>query len=146
MRRFIRRLGIYLLAIWAAITINFFLPRLAPGNPAEIVVARLAQRGSVSPATQKALEVQFGLNTTDPLWVQYFAYVNNLLHGNLGVSVNYFPSSVGEIIAQDIKWTLILLTVSVLLSFSLGTLLGVIVAWRRGTALDSLLTSVMTFF
>jgi peptide/nickel transport system permease protein len=146
MRRLIRRLGIYLLAIWAAVTINFFLPRLAPGNPAEIVVARLAQRGSVSPATQKALEAQFGINTTDPLWVQYFTYLNNLLHGNLGISVNYFPSSVGDIIAQDIKWTLVLLTVSVLLSFCLGTLLGIIAAWRRGTTLDTVLSTLMTFF
>ena len=46
MRRLLRRVGIYLLAIWVAVTINFFLPRLAPGNPAEIVFERLSQRGS----------------------------------------------------------------------------------------------------
>ena len=146
MRHVFRRVGIYLLAIWAAITINFFLPRLAPGNPAEIVYNRLAQRGPVSPATLRALEIQFGVNTTDPLWVQYISYLNNLIHGNLGISTNYYPTPVTQIIAQDIPWTLALLTVSVALSFTLGTLLGIIVAWKRGTAFDTITSSVMTFF
>lgn len=146
MRHVIRRIGIYLLAIWAALTINFFLPRLSPGNPAEVVYNRLSQHGAVSPATLKALEIQFGVNTTDPLWVQYIAYLNNLLHGNLGISTNYYPDTVTHIIAQDIKWTLVLLSVSVVLSFSLGTLIGILVAWKRGTALDTVLSSVMTFF
>src|SRR5690242_17490163 len=125
MRRLIRRLGVYLLALWAAVTINFFLPRIAPGNPADVVFQRLAQRGAVSPATLKALEAEFGINTTDPLWVQYFTYLGNLLHGNLGISTNYFPTPVATIIAQDLPWTLALLSVSVLLSFALGTLLGI---------------------
>lgn len=146
MRRLIRRLSIYLLAIWAAVTINFFLPRLAPGNPAEIAFFRLQQRGAVSPATLTALETEFGVNTRDPLWVQYFKYLSNLFHGNLGVSTTYYPASVGSVIKQDIPWTLALLSASVLLSFALGTLLGVFVAWKRGSALDTLLSSVMIFF
>lgn len=145
MRHLIRRLSIYVLAIWAAVTINFFLPRLAPGNPAETVYYRLSQRGAVSPAVLQALENEFGVNTKDPLWVQYFSYLNNLLHGNLGVSTTYFPASVSDVIGQNIKWTLILLSVSVLISFTLGTLIGVFMAWKRGTALDSVLSSAMTF-
>ncbi len=146
MRRLIRRVGIYLLAILAAVTINFFLPRMAPGNPAETIYNRLAQHGAVSPATLKALEAQFGINTTDPLWVQYFTYLGNVLHGNLGISTNYYPSSVTSIIAQDLPWTLVLLSVSVLLSFTLGTLLGIVTAWKRGTALDTVVSSVLIFF
>ena len=146
MRHVFRRVGIYLLAIWAALTVNFFLPRIAPGNPAEVVYNRLSQRGPVSPATLKALEIQFGVNSTDPLWAQYLAYLNNLLHGNLGISTNYYPTPVTSIIAQDIPWTLALLTMSVALSFTLGTLLGIFVAWKRGTAFDTITSSVMTFF
>jgi peptide/nickel transport system permease protein len=146
MRRLLRRIGIYVVAIWAAVTINFFLPRLAPGNPAEVVFARLSQRGQVNPEALKALELEFGVNTTDPLWVQYLNYLNNLLHGNLGVSTNYYPTPVIDIISQDIKWTLVLLTVSVVLSFTLGTLIGVFMAWRRGSALDTTLSSLMLFF
>ncbi|HET9978841.1 MAG TPA: ABC transporter permease [Ktedonobacterales bacterium] len=145
-RHVFRRVGIYLLAIWAAVTVNFFLPRLAPGNPAEIVYNRLSQRGPVSPATLKALEIQFGVNTTDPLWVQYISYLNNLIHGNLGISTNYYPAPVTQIIAQDIPWTLTLLTVSVALSFALGTLLGIFVAWKRNTAFDTITSTIMTFF
>jgi len=146
MRRVIRRLGIYVLAVWAAVTINFFLPRLAPGNPAEIVFNRLSQHGAVNPAMLKALEAQFGINTTDPLWVQYFSYLGNLLHGNLGVSTNYYPTPVLSIIAQDLPWTLVLLSVSVALSFALGTLLGIVSAWRRGSALDTVVSTTLTFF
>jgi peptide/nickel transport system permease protein len=145
-RHVIRRIGIYLLAIWAAVTINFFLPRLAPGNPAATVYDRLAQHGAVNPATLKALELEFGVNTHEPLVVQYISYINNLLHGDLGVSTNYYPYSVTQIIGQDIKFTLVLLSVSVILSFTLGTLLGIVVAWKRGTVLDTVVSTVMTFF
>ncbi|MGO8949601.1 MAG: ABC transporter permease [Ktedonobacterales bacterium] len=145
MRYLLRRLSIYLLAVWAAVTINFLLPRIAPGNPAEDVYYRLAQLGPVNQATLKALQIQFGLDTTDPLWLQYLKYLNNLLHGNLGTSITYYPSSVTSVIAQDLPWTLVLLSVSLLISFSLGTLIGVFMAWRRGSALDATLSSVMTF-
>ncbi len=145
MRYLLRRLGIYILAIWAAVTINFFLPRIAPGNPAQDEYYKLASLGPVTPATLKALEIQFGLNTTDPLWLQYLKYLNNLVHGNLGVSVTFYPSNVTTVIAQDLPWTLVLLSVSLVISFSVGTLIGVLVAWRRGGALDGLLSSTMTF-
>ena len=146
MRHLIRRISIYLLAIWAAVTVNFFLPRLAPGNPAEALFLRLSQHGQVSPNLLKALEIEFGVDTTDPLWLQYLKYLNNLLHGNLGVSTTFFPHSVSYIIGQNIRWTLVLLTVSVLISFVLGTLIGVFMAWKRGSALDTILSSAMTFF
>jgi len=146
MRHFLRRLGIYLLAIWAAVTVNFFLPRLAPGNPAEAVFLRLSSQGPISPEALKALEIEFGVNTTDPLWVQYFLYLNNLIHGNLGISTTYFPNSVTDVIGVNIRWTLVLLSVSVLLSFTLGTLVGVFMAWKRGSALDTGLSTLMTFF
>lgn len=145
MRRLLHRLSVYLLAIWAAVTINFFLPRLAPGNPAEALFLRLSQHGPVSAATEKALEIEFGLDTTDPLWLQYVKYLGNLLHGDLGISTTYYPATVGDIIGQNIRWTLVLLTVSVLISFVLGTLLGIWLAWRRGSTLDTVLSSLMTF-
>jgi peptide/nickel transport system permease protein len=146
MRHLIRRLSIYLLAIWAAITLNFFLPRLAPGNPAEVVFQRLQQHGAASPDTLHALEAEFGINTTDSLWVQYLKYLNNLVHGQLGVSITYFPTNVSDVISQNIPWTLVLLSVSVLISFLLGSLTGVFMAWKRGSAFDTILSSLMTFF
>ena len=145
MRRLIRRIGIYLLAIWAAVTINFFLPRLAPGDPAKALFYRISQHGYVNPSLLNALYSEFGYKTTDPLWVQYLKYLNNLLHGNLGISTTYYPNTVGDVINQNIRWTLILLSVSVLISFALGTFIGVVMAWKRGSSLDTTLSSVMTF-
>jgi len=146
MRHLLRRLGLYAVALWAAVTLNFFLPRLAPGNPAETEYNRLASLGPVSPNLLKTLEVQFGLNTSDPLWLQYLKYLGNLLHGDLGISTTFYPASVGDVIGLNIRWTLVLLTISVLLSFTIGTLIGIVLAWRRGSFLDSGVSSAMTFF
>lgn len=142
MRHLLRRLGFYLIALWASLTLNFLIPRLAPGNPALIFVARF--QGRIRPEAIHAIELQFGISH-DPLWVQYFQYLNNLLHGNLGLSITYFPTPVAEAIGQELPWTLVLVTVSLILSFVLGTLLGIIIAWRRNSFLDSLLPPLMTF-
>ncbi|GHO81653.1 peptide ABC transporter permease [Ktedonobacter sp. SOSP1-85] len=142
MRHLLRRLGFYLIALWASLTLNFLIPRLAPGNPALIFVARF--QGRIRPEAIHAIELQFGISN-DPLWVQYFQYLNNLLHGNLGLSITYFPTPVAEAIGQELPWTLVLVMVSLVLSFALGTLLGIIIAWRRNSFLDSLLPPLMTF-
>ncbi|GCE14724.1 ABC transporter permease [Tengunoibacter tsumagoiensis] len=146
MRHLIRRILFYLAAIWASVTLNFFIPRLAPGNPAQTLLGKLERRGGhVDPTYVKALESAFGVNTGDPLWVQYVKYLNDLLHGQLGVSVTYFPVSVHDIIAKDLFWTLGLVGVSVLISFTLGCLLGIFQAWKRGSAFDSILAPMVNF-
>jgi peptide/nickel transport system permease protein len=142
MRHLLRRISFYLVALWASVTLNFIIPRLAPGNPASTLMARL--HGRLSPQAQHALEILFGINH-DPLWLQYLQYLNNLLHGNLGVSITYFPTPVAQVIAQEIPWTLLLVGLSLVISFVLGTLLGVIVAWRRGSRLDAALAPFFTF-
>jgi peptide/nickel transport system permease protein len=142
MRHLLRRIGFYLVALWVAITVDFFIPRLAPGNPAELLIARF--QGRLRPEALHSLEVAFGVSH-DPLWVQYFQYLNQLGHGNLGTSITYFPTPVATVIAQGLPWTLVLATVSVVISFVLGTLLGVIIAWRRGSALDTVAPPLLTF-
>ncbi len=143
MRHLSRRIGFYLVALWASVTLNFLIPRLTPGNPAGSMMARL--HGRVSPQSLHALEIAFGI-THDPLWSQYLQYLNNLLHGDLGVSITYYPTPVAAVIAQEIPWTLMLVGVSLVISFVLGTLLGVLVAWRRNSTLDSLFSPLFTFF
>ena len=143
MRHLLRRIGFYLVALWAAITVDFFIPRLAPGNPAELLLARF--QGKLDPQALHSLEIAFGISH-EPLWVQYFQYLNQLAHGDLGTSITYFPTPVVTVIGQELPWTLVLATVSVVISFVLGTLLGVVVAWRRGSALDTVLPPLLTFF
>jgi peptide/nickel transport system permease protein len=138
----IRRLGFYGLTALVAITINFLVPHMMPGNPAEILLANF--KGRVSPAAVKSVSALFGLNHAS-LWSQYLTYWHQLLHGNLGISFSFFPATVGSVIARSLPWTLWLVGISTVVSFVLGTLLGIVVAWRRGTWLDSTVP-ITTFF
>jgi peptide/nickel transport system permease protein len=141
MRHLIQRLGFYLVALWASVTLNFLIPRLAPGNP---VSAKLASmHGRISPAAIRALEIQYGISK-EPLLVQYLQYLGNTARGNLGTS---FASTepVATIIARDLPWTLALVGVALVISFVVGTLLGVAVAWWRGSTTDTILMPAFTF-
>jgi peptide/nickel transport system permease protein len=145
MRHVIRRILFYICAIWVAITLDFFIPRLAPGDPVAALVGKMSTKGYVTPQMQQTLSAMFGLNTHDPLWLQYFKYLGNLLHGNLGVSIQYFPTPVATLIQQDIWWSIMLGAVAVIISFALGCLFGIITAWKRGSALDTFLSPAMNF-
>jgi peptide/nickel transport system permease protein len=136
MRFVLRRLGFYLLAAWAALTLNFFLPRLRPGDPATALFARF--RGQLRPEAMQALREVFGL-TPQPLIAQYFTYLGHVLRGDLGVSVAYFPSPVSSIIGTGLIWTAFLAGTALIVSFTVGTLLGVAAAWWRNGWLDTLL-------
>ena len=79
MRHILRRLLFYACAVWVAITLDFFIPRLAPGDPVAGLVGKMSLKGYVTPAMEQTLSAEFGLNTHDSLLVQYFKYLNNLI-------------------------------------------------------------------
>src|SRR5213082_632319 len=145
MRHVIRRILFYICAVWVAITLDFFIPRLAPGDPVAAIVGKMSLKGYVSPEMKQTLAATFGLDTHDPLWIQYFKYPGNLYHGNLGNSIQYFPTPVAQIIGQDIWWSIMLGGVAVILGFIIGCFLGIIVAWKRGSAVDAVLSPAMNF-
>jgi len=145
MRHLVRRFLFYTFAVWVAISLDFFIPRLAPGDPVAAIVGKMSMKGYVSPQMRDTLASMFGLDTKDPLWVQYFKYLDNLLHGNLGNSIQYFPTPVGQIIGRDIWWSVMLGGVAVLISFGLGCLIGIVTAWKRGTVLDTIFSPIMNF-
>ncbi|MGP8208123.1 MAG: ABC transporter permease [Acidimicrobiales bacterium] len=132
-----RRLGFYVVTAWIAITVNFFIPRLMPGNPVDLVFNRV--RHAISPAALHAFSVAFGVDNHESLIAQYVSYLGQTLHGNLGISITFFPAAVSSVIRSALPWTLVLVGVSTLLSFVLGTLLGMVAATRRGTWVDALL-------
>jgi peptide/nickel transport system permease protein len=136
MRFIIRRLGFYVVAAWVAVTINFFIPRVLPGTPVE---AFMATHPSFPPSAIKALDIQFGVGHNGGLVHEYFAYLGNLFHGNLGVSSLYFPESVTGVLRTTVPWTLALVGTATIISFGLGTLLGIFAGWRRGGRFDQLL-------
>jgi peptide/nickel transport system permease protein len=138
-----RKIVFYLVALWVAVTLNFALPRMMPGNPAEIMLARF--KGRINPAAIKAFTLAFGLNKHQSLLAQYGTYLNQLVHGNLGVSMSYYPETVTHVLFSALPWTLLLVGVATIISFLLGTIVGIFSAWHRGGWLDSIAPGLFTF-
>src|SRR5438132_12901149 len=99
MRHLLRRIGFYLVALWASITLNFLIPRLVPGNPAQVLIPRL--QGRIDPRAEHAMEISFGISH-DSQWRQYFVYLGNLAHGHLGRSVTYFHAAAAPVMEHDV--------------------------------------------
>ncbi len=144
MRYLFRRAGFYLIALWAAVTFNFIIPRLMPGDPAEAYIAKL-QTQQVTRAQIDAIRAEFGVNPNVPIWKQYLDYLNGILHGNLGISTSQFPTPVGDILKQSLPWTIGLVGVALVLSFFIGTLIGILIAWKRGSWYDTAVPPLLTF-
>jgi peptide/nickel transport system permease protein len=144
MRALARRLAVYILAAWVAITVSFLLPRVVPGNPVAGAVARASQSGNCNQQCVIAIEEQLGYNVHTSLWDQYLQYLGNLLHGDLGHSWSE-NAPVGALILSYLPWTLGLLIFATTLAFVGGTMLGTLVAWRRGSWTD-LVIPFSTFF
>ena len=144
MRTISRRLAFYIVTAIVAVSLDFLIPRLIPGNPVDAILGHM-QGISISKATIAALNLQFGVSTKASLWVQYTHYWSTVLHGNLGISTSNGFASVTSVIGGALPWTLGLVGVATVISFLLGTGIGTLVAWKRGSWLDNLLP-VVTFF
>lgn len=144
MRFLSKRLAFYIIALWASLTLNFLLPRLMPGTPVDFFMGKYHDEISRNPHFLDALKVELGVST-DPMPLQYIHYLGNILHLNFGISYSYYPSPVSDVIAATLPWTLFLVGLSTFLAFTIGTMLGVVVAWRRGGILDSVLPPITMF-
>src|SRR5215472_6036472 len=151
MRYVLRRAGFFLLTLWAAVTLNFFLPRMMPGDPAVAMMAKF--RGKVtSPEALQTLETIFGVNSGQSLPSQYVHYLGDVFTGNFGTSLFFFPSPVSQVVRSAVFWTLGLVGVTTILAFALGTGVGILAAWRRGGLTDSIappllvITSAIPYF
>src|SRR5919201_6414331 len=141
MRYVYRKIIFYVVALWVAITLNFAIPRMMPGNPAEAIFASHAQQLHGNPRALQTLETVLGLST-DPMPVQYWHYLVDLAHGDLGTSFSFFPTHVSTIIAQSLPWTIFLVGLASIIAFAIGIIAGIVVAWRRGGWLDSLMPPI----
>lgn len=135
-----RRAGFYLLAAWIALTLNFAVPRLMPGDPASLLFGRM--QGELEPEAMEALKLSFGL-TDDWIGAQYLTYLGSVLTGDLGISISAYPTPVATVIAGGLFWTLFLAGGAVIIAFALGTSLGAVAAWRRGGWIDSVAPSLL---
>ena len=138
----LRRLAFYLAAFIAAATINFFLPRVMPGDPIQIMFAGAGS--DLSLENLNALKLTFGFIDA-PLWDQYVAYLKSVFTGDLGRSIKYYPLPVTELLGRALMWTLGLVGSATIVSFAVGTFLGIMAAWRRGTVFDTVVSLAAIF-
>jgi peptide/nickel transport system permease protein len=130
----VRRVLLFFVVVWAATTFIFFLPKLAPGrNPIVERIGMMIATGGVNAGNMQAMvdayQKKFGLDK--PLWEQYLTYLGDISHLDFGYSLLQYPTTVLEIIRGAMPWTIGLLTVSTVLAFSLGTILGGLLAWSK---------------
>lgn len=129
----LKRVGFFVLIVWLAATLNFFIPRLSGQNPVrERLIEQAVLGGYVHTGMSEMVEEyerKFGLD--QPLYVQYFRYMSDIFRGEFNYSIANYPRTVGEMMAEALPWTIGLLLVTTILSFTLGTLLGAVMAWPR---------------
>lgn len=127
------RVAFYLFTLWAAVTINFFLPRMMRGDAVD---AYLARNRNVTPEAADSLRALLGLDTDKSLVEQYIDYWSHLLRGDLGISLLHGLRPVTEVIGQALPWTVGLVGVATIIAFTIGTVGGAVIGWRRGSRLD----------
>ncbi|TDD58139.1 ABC transporter permease [Kribbella antibiotica] len=139
----VRRLAKALLTIFLVSTLTFFLVRLLPGNPVDTYIqTQIAQTGiSYADAAAQAQNL-FSLDPDEPLILQYVTYMGNLVQGDFGVSLLSPGTTVAQVIQTYLPWTLFSVGIAQILSFVLGVIAGMIMAYRRESWIDHLLTSI----
>lgn len=140
MRYILRKLGFYVIAAWIAVTLNFVLPRMIPGDPIQMIMSRQSQLGPVPPGEEEVLRRMLGLGHGNILG-QYWDYLVSVVQLKFGLSVTYFPTPVVDVLRSSVLWTIILVGTATLISVLLGITLGTVTGWKRGTWLDSLVPS-----
>ncbi len=128
-RYLLRKITIYLLTFFVAVTIDWAIPRLMPGSPIDALIARLQTNATASETLHGFFTESFGLDK--PLWSQYLSFWQGLLHGDLGPSITYVGSSVSELILKALPYTLALLIPAIVLSYFAGNRVGAMAARRK---------------
>lgn len=139
----LRKLGLLVFTLWVAATLNFILPRLVPGDPVGAMMARY--QGQLTPDAADALKIAYGLNDKGSQLQEYLHYLGNIIRGDFGRSVSQFPAPVTEVIGNAAPWTIGLIGATTILSFLIGSALGLYSAWRKGTFIGNLLPPLALF-
>ncbi|MET0692768.1 MAG: ABC transporter permease [Propionibacteriaceae bacterium] len=136
-----------------ALLLNFFLPRLIPGNPVDALVSQMARGGGTGGDQLAQIHAtymkEFGLDK--PAWQQFLLYLNNLLHGNLGTSFGQYPASVNKLIGEALPWSIAIQLPAIIIGWVVGNAIGAIAAYKagwfdRGAFLSSLFLSSMPYY
>ncbi len=133
-----RRLGFYLAAFFVALTLNFFIPRWMPGDPATRIL--LSLRGKLKPDQIEAIRAAYGFKGN--LWEQFTGYLWRLAHLDFGISTVNFPEPTADLLYYAAGWTLFLVGVATAISFGMGIAMGIWSAWHRGGFFDTVFTPI----
>jgi ABC-type dipeptide/oligopeptide/nickel transport system permease component len=135
---FVKRIVVMVLMIFLIATMIFLMFRLMPGNPTAFVIDP-----SLSQESRELLMDRYGLN--DSLWVQYQIFMKDLVQLDFGNSFFYNKPAV-EVIADKFLPTIFLMLTAMIIAYTFGIVFGVLMAWKRGTFLESLGISISLFF
>jgi peptide/nickel transport system permease protein len=145
-RYVLRKVVLFIITLWAAVTLNFILPRLMPGSPVDAALGKLASAGvPITNAERAAIESQLGIPHTSVL-VQYGDYLRNIATLRFGTSYSFPSQTVAQTIGKALPWTVLLVGTTTVFAFIIGTLLGVYAGWHRGKLADSSVTIGATVF
>jgi peptide/nickel transport system permease protein len=128
-----------------AFLLNFFLPRLMPGDPVAAIVSRLAQGMSNATGVQAIYQQYTELfGTNKPMLEQFFLYVRNVVHGDFGFSFSQYPRTVADVIKSSIWWTVALQFPAIIVGWLIGNTLGALAAYLKG-GFDKVIMPVSIF-
>ena len=137
MRWFARRLSFYVFALWVALTINFLLPRLMPGDPIGGILQHLSpSQVQANPGIIQTYRILLG-GGSNSIWQDYVTYLGRIVHLNFGISTSNYPAPVSEVIGKTLPYSIFLVGVAFLLAFVIGIGIGMVAAWRRGKMVDN---------
>ncbi len=135
-----------LFTVWLVLTVTFVLIRLMPGNPVEVFVDRLvSDQGITREEALAQAAAMFSVDFNAPIHEQYVQYLGNLVRGDLGVSISSTNTPVLEIIARFLPWTLFSVGLGLLISFILGLLIGMLMAYWRNSIFDVVVSTLASF-
>lgn len=139
-RRLGARLIVAIIMVWGAATLTFFLVHALPGNPVQVAYQQLIDKGESPQQASSAVRIMFGFVSQKPLLTQYFEYLWQLLHFNLGHSISAAGVPVRHLVLKAAPWTVIMVLSGVIVSFFIGVIAGAIAAVRRSTKLGDILS------
>jgi peptide/nickel transport system permease protein len=142
MKKYLRmKIFVYLLTFVFAVTIDWLIPRLMPGNPILVLVSRFATLPESAKVVYSYLTKAFGLDL--PMWKQYINFWIAFFKGDLGISIYLYPKPVLDVLKSALPYSLGILIPSILASWFVGNTLGAVAARRK--RLDSVMLPVMYF-
>lgn len=141
LRGFLKRFGIAVFTLAVAMLLTFILLRMTPGSAVDGMARNLAQtQGITLDEAYRRVEGMINYNPNEPIPNQLLRYINGMLHGNLGTSFIYQNTTVNKILANAMPWTLFVLTIALSISFAIGINLGTVMAWRRKSILNPIIS------